>query len=84
VPKIQFKILEILLSPTSGREVRAERRERKKEEKITLLIEATRFAMQPVYNAGRAVHALCADQYSIGCITVMKCDGGEIIWESGW
>jgi hypothetical protein len=30
-----------------------------------VLIEATMFATQPVYNAGQAVHALRSDQLSI-------------------
>ena len=50
-------------STPSGRKVRAERRRERKKEKITLLIEATMFAMQPVYNAGRAAPALCPDQF---------------------
>ena len=46
----------------SGRKVRAEKKEeRKKEREITVLIEATTFATQPVYNAGRAAHALRLD-----------------------
>ena len=33
------------------------------EREITVLIEATTFATQPVYNAARSVHALRSDQY---------------------
>ena len=48
----------------SGRKVRTweRKRERKKEREITVLIVVTTFAMQPVCNAARAVHALRLDQ----------------------
>jgi hypothetical protein len=53
----------------SPRKVKAEReRKRKEEREITVLIEATIFAMQPVCNAAHAAHAahaLCSDQYFI-------------------
>ena len=41
------------------------KKEEREREKITLSIEATTFAMQPVYNAGRAAHALRSDQFSV-------------------
>jgi hypothetical protein len=42
----------------SPRKVRAEKKESKKEREITLLIEATTFATQPICNDARPAHAL--------------------------
>jgi hypothetical protein len=56
------------LEKSKGGEERGGRK--RKEREITVLIEATTFAMQPVYNAGWAAHALRSDQYRTDDITL--------------